>query len=298
MTDGAHFRLVHSRGAALRLEPGTIVGGADATLTLEIVAAPAATEAGKRFSHVGPGVTLALRAADRPRLPRLLRGQLMLVQVDERARVIRATALQQAGALDALYAAAEALTDLGASVRPGRTEFRLWAPTAQDVALCVYARGDAPARTVRAMQRDPRTGVWRAQQRADLSGQYYTYLVEVFVPGVGVVRNYVTDPYSVSLTTDSRRSLVADLNDGALKPAGWDRATRPKPLAAQTDLVVYELHVRDFSRDDDSPEHRGTYLAFTESDTDGMRHLQGLSQGRPHRCASAADLRSRQRART
>ena len=42
------------------------------------------------------------------------------------------------------------------------------------------------------------------------------------------MRNLVTDPYSVSLTTDSKRSYIADLDAPALKPAGWDTATRAR----------------------------------------------------------------------
>ena len=43
---------------------------------------------------------------------------------------------------------------------------------------------------------------WTATLSGDRSGQYYRYVVEVFVRGVGVVRNLVTDPYSLGLTTD------------------------------------------------------------------------------------------------
>jgi pullulanase len=43
----------------------------------------------------------------------------------------------------------------------------------------------------------------------DLSGKYYKYAVDVPVDGAGIVRNLVTDPYSVSLTTDSKRSYIA-----------------------------------------------------------------------------------------
>ncbi|GIX39365.1 MAG: hypothetical protein KatS3mg128_0414 [Silanimonas sp.] len=50
-------------------------------------------------------------------------------------------------------------------------------------------------------------------------------------------------------------------------------------MQANTDLVIYELHVRDFSRDDASvpAEHRGRYLAFTHADSLGMRHLKRLA---------------------
>ena len=51
------------------------------------------------------------------------------------------------------------------------------------------------------MQHDDHTGIWAATFEKDLSGYYYTYLVEVFVPGAGMVRNRVTDPYSCLLYT-------------------------------------------------------------------------------------------------
>src|SRR5204863_10193412 len=88
-----------------------------------------------------------------------------------------------------------------------------------------------------------------------------------------------TDPYSVSLNADSERSWFADLEDPALKPPGWGSTPAPR-LAAPTDMVVYELHVRDFSVGDESvpAAHRGKYLAFTDRDSNGMRHLRALAQ--------------------
>ncbi|HEY8706433.1 MAG TPA: DUF3372 domain-containing protein, partial [Burkholderiaceae bacterium] len=101
----------------------------------------------------------------------------------------------------------------------------------------------------------------------------------VFVRGVGLVRNRVTDPYSISLTTDSKRSYVADLTSQQLKPAGWDRARSPATVAAPTDMVIYELHLRDFSITDASVPraHRGKYLAFTDTHSNGMQHLRALA---------------------
>ncbi len=50
-------------------------------------------------------------------------------------------------------------------------------------------------------------------------------------------------------------------------------------MQANTDMVVYELHVRDFSVHDASvpPAHRGKYLAFTDTNSRGMRHLRALA---------------------
>jgi pullulanase-type alpha-1,6-glucosidase len=96
---------------------------------------------------------------------------------------------------------------------------------------------------------------------------------------VGLVRNRVTDPYALGLNADSQASVVLDLEDPATIPDGWADDRRPGTVQSNTDLVVYELHVRDFSRDDATvPEaHRGTYLAFTHDDTAGMRHLRALA---------------------
>ncbi len=51
-------------------------------------------------------------------------------------------------------------------------------------------------------------------------------------------------------------------------------------MARVNDLSIYELHVRDFSVGDATvpAEHRGTYLAFTDTRSDGMRHLQTLAE--------------------
>ncbi|MEZ4633981.1 MAG: hypothetical protein R2856_03220 [Caldilineaceae bacterium] len=47
-------------------------------------------------------------------------------------------------------------------------------------------------------------------------------------------------------------SQIVDLNDPALMPDGW--ATLEKPaLNAFEDIVLYELHIRDFSAYDERP---------------------------------------------
>ena len=166
------------------------------------------------------GVTLR-PTADRATLRALHQHQLLLTQEDADGRVIRATRLQSAAALDALYAAA-GQARLGATIADGRTSFALWAPTARNVALCLHADGAGPAQSREPLQRDAETGIWTANVDRDLSGRYYTYLVDVYVDGVGVVRNRVTDPYAVSLTTDSRRGYIANLQSPALGPPGWD----------------------------------------------------------------------------
>ncbi|HJV70351.1 alpha-1,6-glucosidase domain-containing protein [Ideonella sp.] len=277
---GERFRLLHSAEGRLALQPGQAAEGADAAFALQTSQA-ADPSRDQRFRHLAAGARLALAADDRARLPALLAGQWVLVREDAEGRLQDATTVQSPGLLDALYAPAAALTDLGATPRPrGSTGFRLWAPTARAVTLCLYPRGQGAAEAAEPLQHDDTTGAWGVTHARDLSGRYYSYLVEVFVPGTGWVRNRVTDPYAVSLTTDSRRTYIADLRDPRLKPAGWDTHAAPATVRANTDMVVYELHVRDFSVTDTSvpAAHRGKYLAFTDTGSRGMRHLRALAQ--------------------
>jgi len=100
------------------------------------------------------------------------------------------------------------------------------------------------------------------------------------VPSTGKIEtNLVTYPYSFSLSMNGARSQIVDLNDPELKPPGWDSLTKP-PLDIPEDIVIYELHIRDFSISDKTvPEElRGTYKAFTVKDSNGMKHLAELAQ--------------------
>ncbi|MCC8363671.1 DUF3372 domain-containing protein [Lysobacter sp. A6] len=181
--------------------------------------------------------------------------------------------VQSPAALDARYGDAADKLALGAN----DDGFALWAPTARHVAVCTYDGPRSASTALHAMRRDDATGAWRASLPVR-DGTYYLYLVDVFVPGTGLVRQRVTDPYSVALAANGTRSLKFDLAATATKPEGWD-PKGPDRIGAQTDLVVYELHVRDFSRDDATVpvEHRGKYLAFTDTESNGMRHLRALA---------------------
>jgi pullulanase/glycogen debranching enzyme len=271
------FKLYHSPNGSIHAYPGSAVTGAAGALTLGVSTDPVPALLAERFKYVAAGVVLAVGDADLAQLPLLHRQQLVLVQESADGKVRAATKLQVAGALDDLFADAEQ-SDLGVNVSRHGAEFKLWAPTAQQVSVCTYDSGDSRAATITPMRLDAGTGVWNAA--AGLAGKYYTYLVDVEANGVGVVRNLVTDPYSVSLTTNSKRSYIADLNTPALKPARWDQTPAPATVKAQTDMVVYELHVRDFSINDPtvSAPHRGKYAAFGEAGSNGMRHLAALAR--------------------
>jgi pullulanase-type alpha-1,6-glucosidase len=270
-------RLLGTADASLQAALGSVAQGAAIALTLESSAPPAQADVA-RFSYV-KGPTWRVAATDTAQLPALWRGQLLIVAEDAQGRLLDATGTQLAGALDAFYAPVATGLNFGAHHAPAGTSFVLWAPTAQSVTLFLYDQPDGPARANLPMVRDDASGAWHFAVKDDWRGKFYTYDVDVFVPGVGLVRNHVTDPYSLSLCADSRRSAIIDLNDAVTQPEGWAADQPPATVKVNTDLVVYELHVRDFSRDDLTVpvDHRGKYLAFTHDASDGMRHLRGLA---------------------
>ncbi|HEY0955737.1 MAG TPA: pullulanase-type alpha-1,6-glucosidase, partial [Roseateles sp.] len=276
-------RLYHSATGQISVGLDAPVTGADGYITLDPFTGGVPAAEALRFKYVASGAVFSVRAADLPRLPTLHQQQLVLVQEDATGRVQNATTAQIAGALDDLYAAAAQVPDLGAVAHNGSTRFKLWAPTAQNVSLVLTtALGNSglTRTTTEPMARDAATGVWSLSKPGHLQGATYRYQVQVFVKGTGLVRNLVTDPYSLGLTLGGQQSVVIDLQAQATKPNGWDQSAPPATVAAPSDLSIYELHVRDFSISDASvpAAQRGKYLAFTQSQSNGMKHLTALAR--------------------
>ncbi|MGU3844328.1 pullulanase-type alpha-1,6-glucosidase, partial [Vibrio diabolicus] len=141
------------------------------------------------------------------------------------------TEVQKPGVLDAVFADSKAGNaigqELGAIVEGGAATFKLWAPTAQDVDLIIYDENLAEEATV-AMTEDPATGIWASEAQSNVVNKYYRYQVKVYHPTTGVVETrLVTDPYSMSLSKNSRYSQVVDLDDPSLMPQDWNNYARP-----------------------------------------------------------------------
>jgi pullulanase len=269
---GAAFELHVAADGGLELADGALEGGDATPLTIDPDGLPA--DVLRQFPHLASATALRMPSADTDAFPAYLQGQvaLTLLQGD---RLQDATGLQIAGVLDDLYA-----TDapLGVTWDDGTPSIALWAPTARSVTLQRFADATGDALATHTMDRDDASGVWSVT--GDPSWRWHSYLfeVEVFVPATGrVERNVVTDPYSLSLAMNSARSQIVDLRDPSLAPDGWDELVKPG-VADPVDIVVYELHVRDFSAADPlvPSELAGTYLAFTQ-DGHGARHLRNLA---------------------
>ena len=158
--------------------------------------------------------------------------------------------------------------DLGCTYTKDKTTFKVWAPTAKSVVLNLYATGsdkESGAKNLgtKDMVKDSATGVWSITVEGDLLNEYYTYTVNTDKYGA----KEVTDVYGKSAGVNGNRSMVIDLD--STDPTGWDSDERVESKN-QSDAIVYELHVKDFSYDTKSgisAKNRGKYTAFTESGT-------------------------------
>lgn len=269
---GAFLTLHTAKDASLKLNGAGVDGGE--TITLEEVEGGLSNAQKAKVPYLANYKLLQVRAEDRAKVAEALRGQLAVSSVMPDGTVVDATGVQTAWALDELFSYDG---PLGVTWQGNKPTVRLWAPTAQDVKLRVGTAAGANEKTV-AMTRDAR-GVWSVTGDQGWRGMGYRFEVKVFAPSTGKIEsNLVTDPYSVALSLNSTRSIFADLNDAAFKPAGWEALKKPA-LRSASDLSFYELHLRDFSAADSTvpAAQRGTYLAFTQSSSAGMKHLKALA---------------------
>ena len=267
--------LHHHPEGGLALGPDGVTGGAAIPLVRDPAGLPA--DAREKFPHLASLPAFRIPAERLAEAREALKGQLAVSALDGGGALQDATSLQIPGVLDDLFAYGG---PLGVAFEGGVPTLRVWAPTARSVWLELFDSSTAPLPSMHEMAPDPVTGVWSVTGDPSWRWKFYRYVVEVYARPAGqVVTNHVTDPYSTSLSTNSARSQIVDLDDPALKPPGWDGLVKP-PLEAPEDVVVYELHVRDFSAGDEGvPEAwRGTYRAFTLPASSGMAHLASLAR--------------------
>lgn len=169
--------------------------------------------------------------------------------------------------------------DLGATWSRESTFFRLWAPTAQNVEICLYRSGTQGQEDLidRLPMAPDQNGTWVATASGDLNGIYYTYLVEVD----GTIVE-ACDPYAVTTGVNGNRAMVCDLK--STDPHGWEQDRTPVVSGNYSDYVICELHVRDLSSLASSRIHnRGKFLGLTETDAKlksgqptGIAHFRNL----------------------
>ena len=273
------YLLYYSSDGSLELVDNAIQGGEVFELSYDRNGL--SEDLAAKFPHLKDYLTLKLDEELLPRVPELLQGQLAIhasyLTFENEQEILGATGLQIPGVLDDLYTYDG---ELGATFDGDVPTLRVWSPTARSVTLHLFDdENPDTTSTIYEMDHDADSGVWSVVGESDWRWKYYLYEVEVYAPSEGeVVQNLVTDPYSFSLAMNSTRSQIVDLSDPTLMPEGWDSVEKPV-LEKPEDIVIYELHIRDFSVNDMSvPEElRGTFMAFTQAESNGMTHLRNLA---------------------
>ncbi|MFM1859076.1 MAG: hypothetical protein RL133_576 [Pseudomonadota bacterium] len=202
--------------------------------------------------------------------------QMAAVVLGEQGQVLQSSAIQMGTLLDWVFADAARASALGFA--PSEGQWRIWAPTAKAVALCRQSVGNW---SLTAANSSPESGVWSVPHRLTPEPTLAIAQIEVFVPGVGLVLNQVTDPYAHALTGNARHFALISLDDPRTMPRDWrEQIQKSQRVLANRDMVVYELHVRDFSWIDNTVpvDERGRYGAFRHPHSNGMRHLERLSK--------------------
>ncbi len=146
--------------------------------------------------------------------------------------------------------------DLGAVINGESTTFKVWAPTASKVVLNLFEEGD----TVEAYKSVDMVlgekGVWSYTENCG-HGTYYTYTVTTSVGTQEAV-----DPYAKAAGVNGKRGMIVDLS--LTDPEGWEDAALDDPIENYSEAIIWEVHVRDFSKKIEGSQYKGKYLAFTE----------------------------------
>lgn len=175
-------------------------------------------------------------------------------------------------------------TDLGVNYAPEATTWKVWSPAVDSLRLHLYRTGHLDDRLdTHPLVLDPATGVWSITLDGDWTGHYYT--VQAYHEGDWLAE--VPDPYARATGVNGARGMVLDL--ATTDPEGWAADVRP-PLASLSDVILYELHIRDLSAHPNSGiTHARQYLGLTETATrnaaqqsTGLDHIRELGVTHVH----------------
>lgn len=174
--------------------------------------------------------------------------------------------------------------DLELKVDASGTHFRLWSPKAQEVMLNLYnsGRNGDPYESI-PMTFHAENGTWTASVNEQLYGKFYTFRVKqngkwlAETPGV----------WAKAVGANGKRAAIIDF--AKTNPEGWSEDKGPK-VDNFTDVIVYEMHHRDFSMSPTSGiANKGKFLALTENGTvspegekTGIDHLKELGVTHVH----------------
>jgi len=144
---------------------------------------------------------------------------------------------------------------------PQGTQFMLWAPTADAVSLSIYETGSGDTLLDTIPMKLGKDGTWIATALGNQLGMFYTFNVRIREKWLG--ENPGINAKAVGV--NGRRAAIIDWKE--TDPTEWEKDIRP-PFHTEADMVIYEMHHRDFSIHSASGiHHKGKFLAITERNT-------------------------------
>lgn len=159
------------------------------------------------------------------------------------------------------------------SYSPQSTSFMVWAPTAEAVKVNLFDE-DIDSDVVSSVDmKKADNGKWEAEIKEDLNGKFYTFNVRINGKWLGDTPGVMAKAVGVN----GKRAAIINLD--STDPEGWENDKRPE-LKSFNDIILYEMHHRDFSVDSLSGiKNGGKFIALTEV---GTKNSYGQSTGIDH----------------
>lgn len=153
------------------------------------------------------------------------------------------------------------------SYSPKQTTFKLNAPKKPTLRIYEAGRGGKVEKKIKMKQTSE--NVWQTTISGDLKGKFYTF---------DIGRGETPGVFAKAVGINGKRGAIVDMQ--TTNPSGWNNDRR-LTLKSPADLIIYEMHHRDFSIDTSSGlVNKGKFLALTEQKA--IKHLKELGVNAVH----------------
>lgn len=153
------------------------------------------------------------------------------------------------------------------SYSPKQTTFKLNAPKKPTLRIYEAGRGGKVEKKIKMKQTSE--NVWETTISGDLKGKFYTF---------DIGRGETPGVFAKAVGINGKRGAIVDMQ--TTNPSGWN-SDRRLTLKSPADLIIYEMHHRDFSIDASSGlVNKGKFLALTEQKA--IKHLKELGVNAVH----------------
>ncbi|WP_315319473.1 type I pullulanase [Prevotella aurantiaca] len=153
------------------------------------------------------------------------------------------------------------------SYSPKQTTFKLNASKKPTLRIYEAGRGGNAIQKVKMKQTSE--NVWETTISGDLKGKFYTF---------DIGRGETPGVFAKAVGINGKRGAIIDMQ--TTNPSGWN-SDRRLTLRSPADLIIYEMHHRDFSIDASSGlVNKGKFIALTEQKA--IKHLKELGVNAVH----------------